>query len=70
VKKKHILFIDQGSTGSRLILFNHEGETFTTSYKEIVQYFPYPGWVEHDSWGSGWKEAVKRSFDWGKISSG
>jgi glycerol kinase len=48
VKKKYILSIDQGTTGSRVILFNHEGEAFATSYKEIVQYFPYPGWVEHD----------------------
>jgi glycerol kinase len=35
VKKKYILSIDQGTTGSREILFNHEGEAFATSYKEI-----------------------------------
>ena len=42
MKKKYILSIDQGTTGSRAILFNHEGEAFTTSYKEIVQHIPYP----------------------------
>ena len=46
--KKYIMSIDQGTTGSRVILFDHKGEVFASSYQEIRQYFPNPGWVEHD----------------------
>jgi glycerol kinase len=46
--KKFIMSIDQGTTGTRVILFNHDGEVHASSYKEITQYFPEPGWVEHD----------------------
>ena len=46
--KKFIMSIDQGTTGTRVILFNHGGEVHSSSYREITQYFPEPGWVEHD----------------------
>ncbi len=46
--KKFIMSIDQGTTGTRVILFNHGGEVYSSSYMEITQYFPEPGWVEHD----------------------
>ncbi len=46
--EKYIMSIDQGTTGSRVILFDHNGEVFASSYMEIKQYFPNPGWVEHD----------------------
>ena len=46
--KKYILAIDQGTTGSRVILFNHEGESSFSAYREIKQIYPNPGWVEHD----------------------
>lgn len=62
MKKKYILSIDQGTTGSRVILFNHEGEAFITSYKEIAQYFPYPGWVEHDPM-ENWRKTILREKD-------
>ena len=43
-----ILSIDQGTTGTRSILFNSKGEVVARSYEEHKQYFPSPGWVEHD----------------------
>lgn len=46
--KKYIMAIDQGTTGTRVILFNHDGEICGMSYREIRQIFPKPGWVEHD----------------------
>ncbi len=48
-KKKYILAIDQGTTSSRAIVFNHGGQIVQTTQKEFKQYFPRPGWVEHDA---------------------
>ncbi len=45
---KAILALDQGTTSSRALLFNHLGEVVATSQREFRQYFPKPGWVEHD----------------------
>lgn len=50
-----ILSIDQGTTSSRAILFDKQGNIVHTAQKEFTQYFPKPGWVEHDAqeiWGS------------------
>ncbi|RDY70412.1 glycerol kinase [Halobacillus trueperi] len=47
--KQYILSIDQGTTSSRAILFNHEGQIVETAQKEFEQHFPKPGWVEHDA---------------------
>ncbi|MCG2308106.1 glycerol kinase GlpK [Staphylococcus epidermidis] len=47
--EKYILSIDQGTTSSRAILFNKEGEIKGVSQREFKQHFPYPGWVEHDA---------------------
>ena len=44
-----ILALDQGTTSSRAILFNHDGEIVATAQKEFEQFFPKPGWVEHDA---------------------
>ncbi|GAQ19094.1 glycerol kinase [Oceanobacillus picturae] len=49
MSKKYILSIDQGTTSSRAILFNHDGEIVETAQKEFQQFFPQPGWVEHDA---------------------
>jgi len=46
--KKYIMSIDQGTTGTRVALFDHSGKEVESHYKEIRQYFPRPGWVEHD----------------------
>lgn len=43
-----ILAIDQGTTSSRAILFNKQGKMVSSAQKEFTQYFPQPGWVEHD----------------------
>ena len=51
----YILSLDQGTTSSRAILFNKKGEIVHISQKEFTQYFPKPGWVEHNAneiWGS------------------
>ncbi|CDQ39047.1 MULTISPECIES: glycerol kinase GlpK [Virgibacillus] len=47
--KNYILALDQGTTSSRAIIFNHEGEVVESAQKEFQQYFPKPGWVEHDA---------------------
>jgi len=46
---KYILAIDQGTTSSRAILFDHDGNIVETAQKEFEQFFPNPGWVEHDA---------------------
>jgi glycerol kinase len=46
---KYILALDQGTTSSRAILFNHDGGIVATAQKEFRQIFPRPGWVEHDA---------------------
>jgi len=44
-----VLAIDAGTTGVRAIAFNHSGHPVATSHREFPQYFPRPGWVEHDA---------------------
>lgn len=48
MREKLILALDQGTTSSRAILFNHSGEIEYISQKSFEQIFPTPGWVEHD----------------------
>ena len=51
----YILSLDQGTTSSRAILFNKNGQVVHIAQKEFTQYFPQSGWVEHDAneiWGS------------------
>ncbi|MBL7073146.1 MAG: glycerol kinase GlpK [Candidatus Omnitrophica bacterium] len=47
--EKYILALDQGTTSSRAILFDHAGGITSCSQKEFSQIFPKPGWVEHDA---------------------
>lgn len=47
--EKYILAIDQGTTSTRTILYNHAGQQVMSSQREFQQYFPKPGWVEHDA---------------------
>ncbi len=44
----YILALDQGTTSSRAILFDHSGSIVSLAQKEFTQYYPSPGWVEHD----------------------
>ncbi|MFS0783022.1 glycerol kinase GlpK [Bacillus sp. 1P06AnD] len=53
--EKYIMSLDQGTTSSRAIIFNKDGEIVHIAQKEFKQYFPKPGWVEHNAseiWGS------------------
>lgn len=47
--RKFILALDQGTTSSRAIVFDHNGAIAAVSQKEFTQFFPQPGWVEHDA---------------------
>ena len=52
---KYILALDQGTTSSRAIVFDHEGNNLAMVNKEFPQIYPQPGWVEHnpmDIWNS------------------
>ncbi|MBK7710065.1 MAG: glycerol kinase GlpK [Bacteroidales bacterium] len=46
--KEFILSLDQGTTSSRAIIFDHNGLPCATAQKEFTQFYPKPGWVEHD----------------------
>ncbi|GAB6086547.1 glycerol kinase GlpK [Alkaliphilus crotonatoxidans] len=53
--KKYIMALDQGTTSSRAILFDHDGKVVATAQKEFTQFYPKAGWVEHDPmeiWGT------------------
>jgi len=46
---KYVMALDAGTTSNRCILFNEKGEICSAAQKEFTQYFPKPGWVEHDA---------------------
>lgn len=45
---KYVLALDLGTTGNRAILFDKQGGVVGQVYKELTQYYPHPGWLEHD----------------------
>jgi glycerol kinase len=47
--EKFILALDQGTTSSRAMVFNKEGDIVSVAQKEFTQYYPQPGWVEHNA---------------------
>jgi len=47
-KPRYILALDQGTTSSRAIVFDHDGRRVALAQKELTQSYPQPGWVEHD----------------------
>ena len=47
-KTECVLAIDQGTTGSRVVLYGRDGARVASAYRKFPQYFPRPGWVEHD----------------------
>ncbi len=60
--KKYVMALDAGTTSNRCILFNEKGEVCSVAQKEFTQYFPQPGWVEHDAneiWSSQLGVAVE-----------
>src|SRR5438552_222948 len=44
----YVLAIDQGTTNTRALIFDAQGRAVGSSSQELTQYFPFPGWVEHD----------------------
>ncbi|MDE6388490.1 MAG: glycerol kinase GlpK [Lachnospiraceae bacterium] len=46
---KYIMALDAGTTSNRCILFNEKGDMCSVAQREFTQYFPKPGWVEHDA---------------------
>ena len=65
-----ILALDQGTTSSRAMLFDHAGAIVATAQAEFAQHFPQPGWVEHDAleiWAAQLKvaqECLKMHLIW------
>lgn len=47
--EQYMMAIDEGTTSARAIIFDHQGREVAVSQKEFPQYFPHPGWVEHDA---------------------
>jgi glycerol-3-phosphate dehydrogenase len=45
---KYLLALDQGTTSSRALIIDHSGKVISVAQKEFTQFFPQPGWVEHD----------------------
>ena len=62
---KSVLAIDQGTTGTTCMVFAQDGEVLGRGYREFTQYFPQPGWVEHDA-----EEIWQRTLDAGRSSMG
>lgn len=59
---KYIMALDAGTTSNRCILFDQQGNMCSVAQKEFTQYFPQPGWVEHDAdeiWSTQLEVAVK-----------
>jgi glycerol kinase len=54
----YVLAIDQGTTGTKVIIFDHEAQIKTRVYSEFTQHYPQPGWVEHDP-NEIWQSTVR-----------
>ncbi len=68
---KYVLALDQGTTSSRAILFDKNGNAIASAQKEFKQYFPKPGWVEHDPmeiWNSQ-LEVARQVLNENKVSA-
>jgi glycerol kinase len=49
MKDGYVLAIDQGTTGTKVLIFDHESNIRAHAYSEFTQHYPVPGWVEHDA---------------------
>lgn len=71
----YLLALDQGTTSSRAMIFNRQGEALYLAQKELEQHYPHPGWVEHDAeniWNdtlSTAREVVKKAGGAEKIAA-
>ena len=71
MKERYILALDQGTTSSRAIVFNHSGKMVASAQEDFEQIFPQPGWVEHNAneiWESQWN-SVQKALKKANISS-
>src|SRR3970282_643301 len=69
--KKYVAAIDQGTSSTRFIVFDHGGNVVAVDQKEHQQIYPRPGWVEHDPleiWART-QEVIKVALDNGDISA-
>ncbi len=70
--KKYVMALDQGTTSSRAVIFDHRGRIVSIAGREFKQIYPQAGWVEHDPleiWDSQ-MEAARRAFDSANLSPG
>lgn len=68
---KYIMALDAGTTSNRCILFNEKGQVCSMAQKEFTQFFPKPGWVEHDAdeiWSSQLGVAVEAMHKIGAVA--
>ncbi len=68
----YVLAIDQGTTGTKVIIFDHNANIKARTYSEFTQHYPRAGWVEHDAneiWQSCF-ELVKQALSESKIAAG
>ena len=56
--KKYAAAVDQGTTGTRFMIFDKKGQPVSAAYEEHEQIYPQPGWVEHDPMGI-WEKTQK-----------
>lgn len=68
--QRYVLAIDQGTTGSTVLLFDHEGQVVSRAYRELTQHYPQPGWVEHDALEilAGVRAAVDECLERGAVA--
>jgi len=62
VRHSYVLALDQGTTSSRALLFDQSAQIVASAHQEFKQYYPQPGWVEHDAeeiWASQWAVALE-----------
>jgi glycerol kinase len=58
--KEYIMALDQGTTSSRAVIFDHQGKIISIAAREFRQIFPRPGWVEHDPMEI-WESKIRKS---------
>ena len=70
--KSYVAALDQGTTGTRCILFDHRGRPVASAYEEHAQLYPQPGWVEHDPleiWEKT-QRVIRRALQQGHVQAG
>lgn len=69
--EQYIMSLDAGTTSNRCIIFNHEGQIRASAQQEFPQYYPHPGWVEHNAneiWNTQ-LAVIRQAMEQGKISA-